>query len=43
MGNSLLSLDALAWLKENGYRDASHEERTELIRQAKEIFPSEDD
>lgn len=34
----LLSVEALMWLKENGYSTANHEERMELIRTAKEMF-----
>lgn len=35
----LLSLEALAWLKSQDYANKSHDERMELIRQAKEMFP----
>lgn len=39
MENSgLLSLEALVWLNEQGYRDADHETRMRLIREAKELF-----
>ena len=38
MGNDLLSLEALQWLKDNGYASADHDKRMELIKEAKEIF-----
>jgi len=37
----LLSLEALAWLQGQGYAEADHERRMDLIREAKELFGEE--
>ena len=34
----LLSVEALVWLREQGYAEADHEERMRLIKEAREIF-----
>lgn len=38
--NSLLSMDALGWLKSIGYDKKSHEERMALIRAARIAYPT---
>ena len=40
---NLLSLEALAWLKEQDYAHADHETRMALICEAREIFEKEED
>ena len=37
MKNGMLSIEALEWLKEQGYAEADHERRIELIREAKKL------
>ena len=37
MKDGLLSMEALEWLKEQGYESADHETRLRLIREAKEL------
>lgn len=34
----LLPMDAIIWLMEQGFRDADHNKRMELIREAREHF-----
>ena len=36
--DDLLSLDALEWLKKQGYAKADHKTRMELIKDAREMF-----
>lgn len=38
--NELLSLEAIAWLKNIGYTDKTHEERMILIKAAKILYPN---
>ena len=38
--DGLLSFEALEWLREMNFSEASHEERKELIRMAKELYPN---
>lgn len=37
----LLSVEALEWMKEQGYAKADHETRMELIKQARKLFDEE--
>lgn len=39
--NFLLSHDALMWLRSVNFTDRSHEERVELIKVAKILFPND--
>ena len=36
----LLSFEALMWLREHGFGEADHEQRVELIRTARELYPN---
>lgn len=39
----MMTLEALEWLKSVEYGKADHEERMELIKIAKTLFPSEEE
>lgn len=39
----MLSVKALVWLDNMEYADRNHEERMELLKIAKEVFPADDE